>query len=69
MYTLYNYILIYNIHVSILFQIFFHYKLLDIYYSSLCYTLNPCCLSILCIMVSICKFYTHDFFLPPFPLW
>ena len=35
-------------HIYILFQILFHYKLLqDIEYSSLCYTVGSCCLSIL----------------------
>ena len=36
-----------HIYVSILFQILFPYRLLqNIEYSSLCYTVNPCCLSI-----------------------
>ena len=36
------------IHVCILFNILFHYGLSqDVEYSSLCYTLGPCCLSIL----------------------
>ena len=35
------------IHIYILFQIHFHYRLLqDIEYSSLCYTVGPCYLSI-----------------------
>lgn len=34
-------------------HIFFHYGLLQ-EYSSLCYTIGLCYLSILCIMVSIC---------------
>ena len=34
--------------IHILFQILFHYRLLhDIEYVSLCYTVGPCCLSIL----------------------
>ena len=38
-----------------LFQILFHYRLLqDIEYSSLCYTVNSCCLSILYVVVCIC---------------
>ena len=42
-------------YIYIFFQIIFHYKLLqDIEYSSLYYTVNPCCLSILCIVVCIC---------------
>ena len=41
--------------VYILFHILFHYGLLqDIKYSSLCYTVGPCCLSILYIVVCIC---------------
>ena len=39
----------------ILFHILFHYGLLqDIKYSSLCYTVGPCCLFILYIIVCIC---------------
>ena len=39
----------------ILFHIIFHYGLSqDIDYSSLCYTVGPCCLSILQILVCIC---------------
>ena len=38
-----------------LFQILFHYRLLqDIEYSSLCYTVNPYCLPILYLVVCIC---------------
>ena len=48
-YTIY---IIYNIYIS--FQVTFHYRLLqDIEYSSLCYTVGPCCLSILYIVVCI----------------
>ena len=44
-----------DIHMYILFQILFHYRLLQgIEYSSLCYTVGPCCLSILYIVVYIC---------------
>ena len=44
-----------GIYIYILFQILFHYRLLrDIEYSSLCHTVNPCCLSIFYIMVCIC---------------
>ena len=40
--------------IYIFFQIIFHYRLLqDVEYSSLCYTVNSCCLSILCIIVFI----------------
>ena len=43
------------LYVWILFQIIFHCRLLhNIEYSSLCYTGNSCCLSILCIVVCIC---------------
>ena len=37
------------IRISILFQILFHYRLLqDSEYSSLCYTVGPCCLFYIC---------------------
>ena len=37
------------------FHILFHYGLLQaIEYSSLCYTVGPCCLSVLYIVVCIC---------------
>ena len=40
---------------SVFLQILFHYSLTQAsVYSSLCYTVNPCCLSILCIIVYIC---------------
>ena len=40
------------IHIRILLHTLFHYDLLqDIEYSSLCYTVGPCCLSILYIVV------------------
>ena len=43
------------LYIYILFQILFHYSLLqDIEYSSLCCTVGPCCLSILYIVVCIC---------------
>ena len=48
---------------KIFFCILFHYGLsLDIEYNSLCYTIRPCCLFILCIVVCICKSQT-----PPNP--
>ena len=41
--------------VYMLFQILFHYRLLQgIEYSSLCCTVSPCCLSILYIVMCIC---------------
>ena len=44
-----------DIYIYILFQILFHYRLLqDTEYSSLCYTGGPCCLPILYIVVCIC---------------
>ena len=50
----YTYIYI-VIHIYILFQILFHYRLLqNTEYSSLCYTVGPCCLPILYIVVCIC---------------
>ena len=52
----------------ILFQIFFHYGLSqNIVYSSLCYTLGPCCLSILYIIVCICPSQTPNPSLPHAP--
>ena len=43
------------LNIYILFQILFHYRLLqDIEYSSLSYTVGPCCLSILYIEMCIC---------------
>ena len=51
---LYIYMCVY-ICIYILFQIIFHYRLLkDIEYSSLCYTVGPCYLYILYIVVCIC---------------
>ena len=42
--------------IYILLQILFHYRLLqDSEYSSLRYTVDPSCLSVLCIEVCICK--------------
>ena len=42
------------VYIYILFQIIFHFKLLqDIEFSSLCYRVYPCCLSILYIVVYI----------------
>ena len=49
------YICIYmNVYMHILFHILFHYSLLqDIEYSSLCYTVGPCCLSIVYVVICI----------------
>ena len=41
--------------IYIYIQIIFHYRILqDTEYSSLCYTVGSCCLSILCIVVCVC---------------
>ena len=41
-----------HIYIHILFYILFHYGLSqDIEHSSLCYTVGPCCLCILCMCV------------------
>ena len=46
------------IHAYTLFIFFFHYGLSqDIEYSSLCYTVGPCCLSILYIIVEATHFF------------
>ena len=59
---IYNFVLVSGVQQSdllipiyIFFQIIFHYRLLkNTEYSSLCYIVTPCCLSILCIVVCIC---------------
>ena len=52
---LYSKVIQLYIYIHILFHILFHYGLSqDIEYSSLCYTVGPCCLSILYIIVCIC---------------
>ena len=53
------YLLLYSkviqLYIYILFHILFHYGLSqDIKYSSLCYIIGPCCLSILHVIVFIC---------------
>ena len=56
------------IYIYIYFQILFHYRLLqDIEYSSLCYTVGPCCLPILYILVCTCESQTPNLSLPPAP--
>ena len=40
-------------------RIFF--SVIDVEYSSLCYTVNPCCLSILYIIVSVNPISNHKF--------
>ena len=54
----------------IFFQIIFHHRLLqDTQYSLLCFTVNPCYLPILYIVVCICSSHAPSFPLPPLPLW
>ena len=51
LYLIYNIVLVSGVQL----QILFHYRLLqDIEYRSLCYAVNPCCLSISFIAVYIC---------------
>ena len=60
-----------HIHVSILFQILFPFRLLqNTEQSALCYTVGPCWLSILNIVVCTCQSQTPKLSLPcTFPLW
>ena len=54
--------------MHILFHILFHYGLsLDIGYSPLCYTVGPCCLCILYVMVCICQPQTPNLSFPHTP--
>ena len=54
MFQVYSKVIQLYIYICILFQVLFHYRLLqDIEYSSLCYMVGPCCLSILYIVVCI----------------
>ena len=66
---MYIYLLYTYIHV--VFPIFFHYGLSqDIEYSSLCYTVGPCCISILHIRVSTCQCQIFTLCHAPFlPTW
>ena len=59
-YVIYNIVLVSELYSKVIqiylfiyiFQILFHYSLLqDVEYSSLCYTVGPCCLPILYIVV------------------
>ena len=53
--------LVIHIHVSILFQVLFPFRLLQsIEQSSLCYTVGPCWLSILNIAVCTCRSQTPN---------
>ena len=55
--------IIYIIYIFVLFQILFHYRLLqDIEYSCLCYIVGPCCLSILYMVVCICLVFLKFIF-------
>ena len=57
-----------HIHVSILFQILFLFRLLqNIEQSSLCSTVGLCWLSILNIAVGTCQSQTPNLSAPPFP--
>ena len=57
-----------HIHVSILFQILFPFRLLQsIDQSSLCYTVGPCWIPILNIAVCTCQSQTPNLSLPPSP--
>ena len=54
------------IYTYIIFEVILHYKLLqDIDYSSLCYTIGPCCFSTLYIVVYICLSQTPSLSLCP----
>ena len=56
----------YRIYIIILFSDFFPYRLLqNIEYTSLCYTVGPCCLPILYIVVCICQSQSPNLSLPP----
>ena len=58
-----------HIHISILLQVLFPFRLLlNIEQSSLCYAVSPCWLSILSIVVCLCQSQTTNLSLPqPFP--
>ena len=58
------------IRIYILFHTLFHYGLSqDIEYSSPCYTIGPCCLSVLYKILCICQSQTPNPSLPhPLPL-
>ena len=54
-----------HIHISIIFQIHFPYRLLQsIEYSSPCYAVGPCWLFILYIVVCVCVFIRSSWFIP-----
>ena len=54
------------IHTSVLFQILFPFRLLqNIRQNSLCYTVGPCWLSILSIVVCVCMSIPDSQFIPP----
>ena len=61
---------LYNVYVCVCvytFQILLHYRVLPYFeYSSLCYTVGTCCLSLLYIMVCMCYFQTPNLSLPAF---
>ena len=48
-------------YIYIFLFIFFHFDLsLDVEYSSLCFTVGPCCLSVLYVLVYICQSQTTN---------
>ena len=55
------------IHVSMLSQILFPFRLRNIEQSSLCYPVGPCWLSILYILVCTCQSQSPNLSLPPTP--
>ena len=58
---IYIYMYVYILYIYILFQILFHYRLLqDIEYSSLCSTVGPCSLSTLYTVLCICWSHTPN---------
>ena len=61
----YRCILVYVfIYMYQIFSIIVYCKILNNYFNySLCYTVNPCCLSILCIVIYICL--SHTFYSSP----
>ena len=56
------------IYIYILFQILFHYRLLEhTEYRPLCHVVGPCCLAILCI-INVCMLIPNSYLSPPTPL-
>ena len=62
---MYIYVYIHT-YTNIILNVLFHYGLSqDIKYSSLCYTIGPCCFSILCVIFFLCQSQTQFISLPP----